>query len=116
MVRSAVDNQENVVPGMFSREGVKEGLEAGGIRCRHDQIKASPVSRAHRTVQVDVFANELGGDLGPGAGRSPARAGPIDAAEPRFVGEHDPQVTSTPGGSPPGFPHGIGKAAFLKSF
>jgi hypothetical protein len=34
----------------------------------------------------------------------------------RFIGEHDPQATTAPGGSLPGFPHSIWKAAFLKAF
>jgi hypothetical protein len=38
------------------------------------------------------------------------------AAETRFIGEHDPQGTASPGGSPLGFPHSIWKAIFLKAF
>jgi hypothetical protein len=40
------------------------------------------------------FANKLGGDLGPDADRCPAWPWPVDAAETRFIGEHDPQVTA----------------------
>ena len=51
MVGGAVENQENILPGKFSRQDVEEGLEARRIRCRHDQIDADPVlrSRPRRT-------------------------------------------------------------------
>ncbi len=101
MVGGAVENQEDVLPGKFPREDIEEGLEARRVRCRHDQIDASPILRRDRSVQIDVFANELGGDLGPGAGWSPARPRAVDPAETRFIGEHDPQATTAPGGSPP---------------
>ena len=116
MVGGAVEHQKNILPGKLSREDVEEGLEARRIRCRHDHIDASAILRSDRAVQIDVFANELGGDLGPGAGWSPARPRAIDPAEPRFIGEHDPQATTAPGGSPSGFPHSIWKAVFLNEF
>src|ERR1700704_323438 len=50
----------------------------------------------------------------PDADRCPAWPWPVDAAETRFIGKHDPQVTASPGGSPLGFPHSIWKAIFLK--
>jgi len=100
----------------FSREDIEENLEGCRIRRRHDQIDARSVLRADPSVQVDVFANELGGDLGPGADGSPARPWPIDTAEARLIGEHDPQATTAPGGSPPGLPHRIWKTVFLKEF
>jgi hypothetical protein len=40
----------------------------------------------------------------------------VNATEPRFIGKHDAQATATPGGSPPSFPHSIGKIVFLKAF
>src|SRR5580704_15475313 len=91
MVGGAVENQEDILPGKLSRQGGEEDLKARRIRSRHDQIDASPVLRRDRAVQIDVFANELGGDLGPGANRGPARPWPVDPAETRFIGEHDPQ-------------------------
>jgi hypothetical protein len=71
---------------IFEREH-EEDLEACRIRHRHEQIDARSVLRADRSVQVDVFANELGGDLGPGADGSPARPWPIDTAEASLIGE-----------------------------
>src|SRR5271166_5326087 len=115
MVGGAVEHQEDIVPGKLSRQDVEEGLEAGRVRCRHDQINASPVLWRDRAVQIDVFANELGGDLGPDADRGPARPRPIDTAEPRFIGEHDAQAPTASGGSLPGLPHSIWKAVFLKA-
>src|ERR1700730_17615616 len=116
MVGGAVENQEHILPGKLSRQDVEKGLEARRIRSRHDHIDASPVFWRDRAVQIDVFANELGGDLGPGADRGPARPWPVDPAETRFIGDHDPQPTAAPGGSPPGFPHSMWKAVFLKAF
>jgi hypothetical protein len=48
------------------------------------------------------------------SGRARSRA--VHPAEARFVGEHDAQAATTLGGSPPGFPHSIGKIVFLKAF
>ena len=73
---------------------------------------APATSPGDRAVQIDVFANELGGDLGPGAGWSPARPRVIDPAEPRFIGEHDPQATTAPGGSRLAFLTAFGKPFF----
>ena len=53
-----------------------------------------------RAVQIDVFANELGGDFGPDADRGPARPWPVDPAETRFIGEQDPQAAASPGSQP----------------
>lgn len=50
MVGGAVEHQENILPGKLLREDVEEGLEARRIRCRHDQIDASPVLRTDRAV------------------------------------------------------------------
>ena len=116
MVGGAVEHQEDIVPGKLSRQDVEEGLEAARVRCRHDQINASPVLWRDRAVQIDVFANELGGDLGPDADRRPAWPWPVDPPEPRFIGEHDSQLTAALSGSPPGFPHSIAKAVFLKAY
>lgn len=64
MVGGAALNQEDILPGKLSRQGIEEGLGAGRMRCRHDQIDARPVLRSDRAVQIravqiDVFANEL---------------------------------------------------------
>src|ERR1700681_2887279 len=115
MAGGAVENQEDILPGKLSRQGVEEDLKARRIRSRHDQIDTSQ-SRRNRAVQIDVFANELGGDFGPDADRGPARPRPVDPAETRFIGKQDPQATASPGGSPLGFPHSIWKAIFLKVF
>jgi hypothetical protein len=112
----AVENQEDILPGKLSRQGVEEDLKARRIRSWHDQIDTTPILRRDRAVQIDVFANELGGDFQPDADRGPARPWPVDPAEARFIGEQDPQVTASPGGSPLGFPYSIWKAIFLKAF
>src|ERR1700731_1015649 len=64
----------------LSRQGGEEDLKARRIRSRHDQIDTSPILRRDRAVQIDVFANELGG----------CRSEPVTAvagypAEPRFT-------------------------------
>ena len=69
MVGGAVENQEDILPGKLSRQCVKEDLKARRIRSRHDQIDTSPILRRDRAVQIDVFANELGGDFRPDANR-----------------------------------------------
>ena len=45
-------------------------MEAGRVRGRHNQIDAGPIPRTNRSVQIDVFANELGGHLRPDAPRA----------------------------------------------
>src|SRR5215813_2328294 len=59
MVGSAIENQQDVLPGKPSRQDVEECLEARRIRRRHDQVDAHPDLRRDCTVQIDVFANEL---------------------------------------------------------
>src|SRR5208282_3007382 len=116
MVGSAVENQKDVLPGELSRQHLEEGLETRCVRRRHDQIDAAAVRGRDCAVQIDVFANELGCDLGPRSDRRPARPWPIDAAEARFISEHDAQIATAPGRGPPGFPYSIRKAVFLKAF
>jgi hypothetical protein len=87
-----------------------------GHEQRHDQIDTSAILGRDRAVQIDVFADELGGHFGPRAGRRPARPRPIHAAEARFINEHDAQAPPAPGGGPPSLPHSIRKAVFLKAF
>src|SRR6478736_4280450 len=103
-------------PSRTSKMSCRENLETRRIRGRHDQIDASAVPGRDRAVQIDVFADELRGDLGSCADRRPAGPYPIHPAEARFVSEHDAQPPPAPGGSPPRCPHGIGKVAFLKAF
>ena len=116
MIAGTVHKQQDEVPGVFFAQDVQKNLEAFRIGRRHDQIDASSVLRADCAIQIDVFTNELGGDLRPDADGSPARSRAVHPAEARFIGEHDLQATTPPGGSPPGFPHSIWKIVFLKEF
>ena len=116
VVGSAVEHQENVGPGELPRQATEEYLEAFSVRGRHDQIGARPVPGADRTVQVDVLAHELGSDRGSDLGRRPAWPGPVDPAEPRLVGEHDPQGTTPSRRRPRGASHAACKAPFLNAF
>ena len=59
MIGRAVENQEDILPGKPARQDIQEALEASRVRGRHNQIDAGPVLRTNRTVQIDVFANEL---------------------------------------------------------
>src|SRR5262249_50736683 len=54
MVGSAIENQQDVLPGKPSRQEVEGGLEARRIRRRHDQVDAHPVLRRDCTVQIDA--------------------------------------------------------------
>ena len=112
VIAGSVHNKQDQLLRILLRQGVEENLEAFGIGRWHDQIDASSVLRADCAIQIDVFTNELRGDLRPDADGSPARSWAVHPAEPRFVGEHDAQAATTPGGSPPGFPHSIGKIVF----
>src|SRR5271155_2342464 len=58
------------------RRGQDGGSRAGFplVRIRHDQIDASAVLGCDRAVQIDVFADQLGGHLGPFSDRRPAEA------------------------------------------
>src|SRR5258708_40052643 len=93
-----------------SRKIWKHSVSGAGM------IRYTQVPRADCAIQIDVFTNELGGDLRPDADGSPARSRAVHPAEARFIGKHDSQPTTTPGGSPPGFPHSIWKIVFLKEF
>jgi hypothetical protein len=95
---------------------LQKNLKAFRIGRWHDQIDTSSVLRADCAIQIDVFTNELAGDLRPDADGCPARSRAVHPTEPRFIGEHDAQATATSGGSPPSFPHSIGKIVFLKAF
>jgi hypothetical protein len=65
MIGRAVENQQDVLSGKLARQHVEEHLEACRIRGRHGQILASAITGTDRAIQVDVFADELGGDLCP---------------------------------------------------
>src|SRR5215831_20099048 len=97
------------------RASVSRKLEACRIRRRHDQIDAYAVLGRDRSVQIDVFADELGSHSGPCADRRPARANAVHAAEARLIYEHDAQTPPASAGVPPGLPHSIRKAVFLKA-
>ncbi len=49
-------DEDLVLPGKLSRQGVEEDLKTRRIRSRHDQIDTSPILRRDRAVQIDVFA------------------------------------------------------------
>ena len=112
MIAGSVHEKQDQLLVIFLCQGLQKNLEAFGIGRRHDQEDASSVLRADSAIQIDVFTNELAGDLRPDADGCPARSRAVHPAEPRFIGEHDAQATATPGGSPPSFPHGIGKIFF----
>src|SRR6185437_235585 len=67
VVGRTIENQQNILASKLARQHVEEGLKACRIRSRHNQIDASAVLGRDRTVQVDVFADELGGHFGPRA-------------------------------------------------
>jgi hypothetical protein len=115
MIARTVHEQEDELPGVLLGQCFQENLEAFRVGRRHDQIDASSILRADCAVEVDVFANELGGDLRPDALRRPARPRPVHPAETRFVGKHYPQPTTAPGSRALSPPYSAWKAAFLKS-
>jgi hypothetical protein len=112
VVAGSVHNKQDQLLGIFLRQGLQKNLEAFGIGRRHHQVDASSVLRADRAIQIDVFTNELAGDLWADADGCPARSRAVHPTEARFVGEHDAQATATPGGSPSGFPDSIGEPFF----
>ena len=116
VIAGSVHKKQDQFLGIFLRQGLQKNLEAFGIGLRHHKIDASSVLRADCAIQIDVFTNELAGDLRPDADGCPARSRAVHPAEPRFIAEHDAQATATLGGSPSSFPHGIGKIVFLKAF
>ena len=112
MVAGSVHKKQDEVLGIFVRQDVHKNLEAFRIRRRHDQIDASSVLWADCAVQIDVFTNQLGGNLRPDADGSPARSRAVHPTETSFVGEHDAQAATPSGGRPPGSPHSIWKRFF----
>lgn len=116
VIERAVEYQQNVLMGDFLHQNAEEGLEICRIQGWHDQIDTSAVLGRGRAVQVDVFADELGAELGPGVERCSAAAVAGHEAEVGFVTKHDTEPQPSPEGGPPGFSHIIRKAHFLKSF
>src|SRR5271167_552934 len=115
MIWRAIENEKDVLSRKFSCQHIQKDLETGRIRSRHNQIRAAAILGRDRAVQINVFADQLGRHFWPRSNRRPAWPGPVHAAETRLISKHDAQTTTTPGGCPPGFPHSIRKAAFLKA-
>jgi hypothetical protein len=113
LIGCAVENQQDVLPGKLARQHREEDLEACRVGGRHHQVDgASAVLGRDRAVQVDVFTDELGGDLGPYASRRPA-LGECDSWGRSFISEHDAQSPPTAGGGLSGSPHSIRNAVFF---
>src|SRR5882724_6072041 len=87
-----------------SRKIWKHSVSGAGMT-RKTQVPAF----GQTAIQIDIFTNELAGDLWPDTNGCPARSRAVHPAEARFVGEHDAQAATTPGGSQPGFPDSIRK-------
>ena len=115
MIAGAVHEQQDELPAVLLGQCVEKNLEALRVGRRQDQIDAGSVLRADGAIQIDVFANELAGDLWPCPIGSPARSRAVHSAKACFIGEHDAQAAATSGGSPPGLLHSIWKAVFLKA-
>src|SRR6266436_809574 len=115
MIARTVHEQQDELAGVLLGQCGQENLEAFRIGRRHDQIDASSVLRADGAIEVDVFANELGGNPRPDADGSPARSWAVHPPKACFIGEHDAQATTPSGGSPTSLPHSIWKIFFLKA-
>src|SRR5262249_58758666 len=115
MIAGAVHEQQDELPGILLGHCLQKNLEALGIGRRHDQIDASSVLWTDGAIQIDVFANELAGDLWPCPIGSPAWSRAVHPPEARLVGEHDAQAAATSGGNSPGSPHGGWEALFFKA-
>src|SRR5258707_15794264 len=89
MIAGSVYKQQDELPRVLLGQCLQENLEAFRIGRRHDQIDAGSILRADSAIQVDVFANELAGDLRPCSIGSPARSRAVHPAEARFIGAHD---------------------------
>src|SRR5258707_6478531 len=115
MIAGTIHKQKDKLPAVPLGQCLEKNLEAFRVGRRHDQIDASSVLRADGAIQIDVFANELAGDLWPCPIGSPARSRAVHPPKASFIGEHDAQAAATSGGNPPGLPHSIWKAVFLKA-
>src|SRR5580658_2280749 len=116
MIAGTVYEQQDELAGILLGQCLQENLEALRVGRRHDQIDTGAILRADGAIQIDVFANELAGDLRPRPIGSPAQSRAVHAAKARFVGEHDAQAATPSGSNPPGLLHSIWKAVFFKSF
>src|SRR5215813_6637346 len=85
VIACSVYEQQNELPAVLLGQCLQENLEAFRIGRRHDQIDASSVLRADGAIEVDVFADELGGDLRPRPNGSPARSRAVHPPKARFV-------------------------------
>src|SRR5262252_5046716 len=112
MIAGSVYKQQDELPGILLGQCLQENLEALCVGRRHDQIDAGSILRADSAIQVDVFANELAGDLRPRSIGSPARSRAVHPTEARFIGEHDAQAAATSGGSRRAFLTAVGKPFF----
>ena len=92
MIAGTVHEQQDKLPAVLPGQSLEENLEAFRVGRRHDQIDASSVLWGDGAMEVDVFANKLGGDLWPCPIGSPARSRAVDPPEARFIGEHDAQA------------------------
>src|SRR5215467_3081231 len=101
-----------MLSGKSFAQGVKENLKALRVGRGQDQESASAIHRANRSVEVNEFTNELRGDRWSHTWGSPARPRTVHPTEASFVGEHDPQPTTTLCGDPFGFPYRLCKAFF----
>jgi hypothetical protein len=63
---------------------LQKNLKAFRIGRRHDWVDTSSVLRADCAIQIDVFTNELAGDLRPNADGCPARSRAVHPTERRF--------------------------------
>ena len=116
MIAGAIHEPQDELHGVLLGQILQKNLKAFGIGRRQDEVDAGSILRADSTIQVDVFANELAGDLRPRSIGSPARSRAVHAAKARFVGEHDAQAATASGRNPPGLPDSVWKAVFLKAF
>jgi hypothetical protein len=116
VIAGTIHKHQDELPGVLLGQCLQKNLEAFCVGRRHDQIDASSILGADCAIEVDIFTNELGGDLRSRSVGRPARSRAVHPPKARFIGEHDAQAATTSGGSPPGLPHGIWKAFFLNAF
>src|SRR6516165_1259016 len=89
--------------------------DSGFFNSHPEGLAAFAVSIRVPTVQINVFADQLGSYSGPHANGRPAWPYPVHATEPRFVSKHDAQPPAAPCRGSPRFPYSIRKAVFLKA-
>ena len=74
VIARTVHEQQDQVPAIALGHGVEKYPEAFGVGRRQDQKDASPVLGRHRPIQIDILADQSGGDRGPRAERAPSTA------------------------------------------